>query len=91
MLNLCGIVAAILKIATSRNFSMSGINSGYHYLPTFQMTLLKYHYKCHGTDNDRNVTMMAAFIHKIRTIKHQLLYLELTNLVVIDTDFTSSC
>jgi hypothetical protein len=27
MWNLCGIVAAILKMATGRNFSMSGINS----------------------------------------------------------------
>jgi hypothetical protein len=33
MLNLCGIVVAILKMATGRNFSMSGINSGHHYLP----------------------------------------------------------
>jgi hypothetical protein len=33
MLNLCGIVAAILKMVTGRNFSMSGINSGPHYLP----------------------------------------------------------
>jgi hypothetical protein len=32
MLNLCGIVAAILKMATGRNFSMSGINSGHHNL-----------------------------------------------------------
>ena len=47
------------------------LNNSYY----LKMTLLKYHYKCHGTDNDRNVTMMAAFIHKIRTIKHQLLYL----------------
>jgi hypothetical protein len=31
MLNFCGIVVAILKMATSRNFSMSGINSGHHY------------------------------------------------------------
>ena len=30
MLNLCGIVVAILKMATGRNFSMSGINSGNH-------------------------------------------------------------
>ena len=37
MLNLCGIVAAILKMATGRNFSMSGINSGHHYLPTYQI------------------------------------------------------
>ena len=34
MLNLCGIVVAILKMATGRNFSMSAINSGHHYLPT---------------------------------------------------------
>ena len=34
MLNFCGIVVAILKMATGRNFSMSGINSGHHYLPT---------------------------------------------------------
>jgi hypothetical protein len=27
-LNFCGIVAAILKMETDRNFSMSGINSG---------------------------------------------------------------
>jgi hypothetical protein len=32
MLNLCSIVEAILKMATVRNFSMSGINSGHHYL-----------------------------------------------------------
>ena len=33
MLNFCGIVMVILKMATGRNFSMSGINSGHHYLP----------------------------------------------------------
>jgi hypothetical protein len=30
MLNLCGIVSVILKMATGRNFSMLGINSGHH-------------------------------------------------------------
>jgi 5-carboxymethyl-2-hydroxymuconate isomerase len=39
MLNLCGIVAAILKMATGRNFSMSGIMSVHHSLPTYQMAL----------------------------------------------------
>ena len=39
MLNLCGIVVAILKMVTARNCSMSGINSGHHYLPTYQMSL----------------------------------------------------
>jgi hypothetical protein len=39
MLNLCGIVVAILKMATARNFSMSGIYSGHHNLPTNEMSL----------------------------------------------------
>ena len=39
MLNLCGIVAVILKMATGRKFSMSGINSGHHNLPTYEMSL----------------------------------------------------
>ena len=37
MFNFCGIVVAILKMTTDRNFSMSGINSGHHYLPTYQI------------------------------------------------------
>ena len=40
MLNFCGIVAATLKMATGRNFSMSGINSGHHYLPTYQILMI---------------------------------------------------
>jgi hypothetical protein len=39
MLNLCGIVVAILKMATARNISMSGIYSGHHNLPTNEMSL----------------------------------------------------
>jgi hypothetical protein len=39
MLNLCDIVAAILKMAIARNFSMSGIYSGHHNLPTYEMSL----------------------------------------------------
>ena len=32
-------MAAILKMATGINFSMSGINSGHHNLPTYEMSL----------------------------------------------------
>ena len=39
MLNFCSIVVAILKMATGRNFSMSGINSEHHNLPTYEMSL----------------------------------------------------
>jgi hypothetical protein len=40
MLNFCGIVLAILKMVTGRNCSMSGINSGHHYLPTYQILMI---------------------------------------------------
>jgi hypothetical protein len=40
MLNFCGIVAAILKMATGRNFSMSEINTGHHYLPTYKILMI---------------------------------------------------
>jgi hypothetical protein len=40
MLNFCGIVMAILKMAAGRNVSMSGINSGHHYLPTYQILMI---------------------------------------------------
>ena len=40
MLIFCGIVVAILKMATGRNFSMSGINSGHHYLPTYKIWMI---------------------------------------------------
>jgi hypothetical protein len=40
MLNFCGIVVAILKMVTGRNFSMLGINSGHHYLPTDQILMI---------------------------------------------------
>ena len=39
MLNFCGIVVAILKMETGRNCSMSGINSGHHNLPTYEISL----------------------------------------------------
>ena len=39
MLNFCSIVVAILKMVNSRNCSMSRINSGHHYLPTYEMAL----------------------------------------------------
>jgi len=40
MLNFCGIVAAILKMAIGRNFSRSGINLGHYYLPTYQIFMI---------------------------------------------------
>jgi hypothetical protein len=40
MLNLCGIVVAILKMVTGRNFSILGIISGHHYLPTYQVLMM---------------------------------------------------
>jgi hypothetical protein len=39
MLKLCGILVAILKMVTGRNFSMSVIISEHHNLPTYEMSL----------------------------------------------------
>jgi hypothetical protein len=39
MLNCCGIVAAILKMAIGRNFSILGIDSGHHNLPKYEISL----------------------------------------------------
>jgi hypothetical protein len=33
------VVVVILKMETGRNFSMSGINSGHHNLPTYEISL----------------------------------------------------
>jgi hypothetical protein len=33
-------LAAILKMVLGRNFSMSEINSGHHYLPTYQILMI---------------------------------------------------
>jgi hypothetical protein len=63
MLNLCGIVAAILKMATGRNFSMSGIISGHHNLPTYEMSLksdnVEFVWYCggHFENGDRPLTL----------------------------------
>ena len=54
MLNFCGIVVAILKMETGRNFSMSGINSGHHNLPTYEMAL--------KSDNVEFVRIVAAIL-----------------------------
>jgi hypothetical protein len=52
MLNLCGIVVAILKMATSRNVSMEGINSGHHNLPTYEMEKWSPQYRTNSTLSD---------------------------------------
>jgi hypothetical protein len=33
------VITPVLKMATGRNFSISGINSGHHNLPTYEMSL----------------------------------------------------
>jgi hypothetical protein len=38
----CGIVMAILKMETGRNFAMSGINSEHHNLPTYEFFILNF-------------------------------------------------
>jgi hypothetical protein len=40
MLNFCGIVVAIFKMANTRIFSILGMNSGHHYLPTYTILMI---------------------------------------------------
>ena len=59
MLNFFSIVAAILKMETGRNFSMSWIISGHHNLPTYEMSLKSENVEfvrycgCHFENSDR--------------------------------------
>jgi hypothetical protein len=69
MLNFCSIVAAILKMATDRNCSMSGINSGHHYLPTYQIMWV---------DNDRH---FQDGHHNTAQIQHRFVRLQRPELV----------
>jgi hypothetical protein len=62
MLNLCGIVAAILKMVTARNFSMSGIYSRHHNLPRYEMSL--------KSDNVEFVCDIVAAILKMVTTRN---------------------
>jgi 5-carboxymethyl-2-hydroxymuconate isomerase len=69
MLNLCGIVVAILKMATARNFSISGIKLGHHNLPTHEMSLksdnVEFVWYCGGHfengDGARNFSMSGIY------------------------------
>ena len=65
MLNLCGIVATILKMATARNFSMSGINSRHHNLPTYEILMI--------SDNVEFCGIVAAIL-KMATVRHFSMY-----------------
>ena len=57
MLNLCGIVVAILKMAIGRNFSMSAINSGHHYLPTYKILMI--------SDNVEYLRIVASILKMV--------------------------
>jgi hypothetical protein len=55
-------VAAILQMATGRNFSMSVINSGHHYLPTYQILMI--------SDNDEFCSHFQNGHHNTAKIQH---------------------
>jgi hypothetical protein len=55
---------AILKMATGKNVSMSGINSGHHNLPTYEMSL--------KSDNVEFVRYCGGhFPHKFNIVRFQ--------------------
>ena len=61
MLNFCGIVVAILKMETGRNFPISGINSGHHN---------HLHMKCRCNRIMLNLCSIVATILKMATARN---------------------
>jgi hypothetical protein len=61
MLNFCDIVAAILKRATSRNCSMSGLTSEHHYLPTYQIVMISDKNGHHNTAKIQHCPISSKF------------------------------
>ena len=76
MLNICGIVVAILKMVTGRNLSMSAINSGHHYLPTYQILMISdnveflQYYGGHFENGDRQIFQCWESIRDIIIYPH---------------------
>ena len=72
ILNLCGIVAAILKMATARNFWMSGINSGHHnqYRESIWDIIIYPQMKCRWNRTMLNLCGIVAAILKMATVRN---------------------
>jgi hypothetical protein len=58
---LCGIVVAILKMVTARNFSMSGIYWGHHNLPTNEMSDRHFQNGRHNTAKIQHCPISSKF------------------------------
>ena len=99
MLNFCGIVAAILKMATGRNFSMLGINSGHHYLPTYQILMISGNveflppifYTVYWQTSRKfwkcRITPLMVTYHYVKFYVSIIIHLEVININVRDFNF----
>jgi hypothetical protein len=86
MLNICGIVVAILKMASGRNFSMLRINSGHHYLPIYQI-LMEEQFCAFKTFKMSAIVKMAAKTwHKKCVVKIQHCLISLKFDIWVDND-----
>ena len=82
MLNLCSIVVAILKMATGRNFSMSGINSGHHNLPAYEILL-----KSDNVESLPVIFYAVLLYHYVKFYVSIIIYLEVININVRNFNF----
>ena len=96
MLNFCGIVATILKMATGRNFSMSGINSGHHYLPTCNISnfddigqcwIFTAHFLYRFGRHLENFAPLMVIYHYVKFYVSIIIYLEVININVRNFNF----
>ena len=97
MLNFCGIVVAILKMAAGKHFSMSGINSGHHYLPTYQILMISDNVEflppifmpCFGShfENGRHLAPLMVTYHYVKFYVSIIIQLEVININVRNFKF----
>ena len=96
MLNFCGIVVAILKMVIGRNISMSGINSGHHYLPTYQILIMLNFYRpffmpCFGShfENGRKCRIAPLMVtyNYVKFYVSIIIHLEVININVRNFNF----
>ena len=92
MLNFCGIVAAILKMATGRHFSISGINLGHHYLPTYQILMISDNVEFlppifYAMFWKRRIAPLMVTYHYVKFYVSIIIHLEVININVRNFNF----
>ena len=85
----------ILKMATGRNYSMSGINSRHHYLPTYQILMISDNVEflppifmpCFWKFWNRRIAPLMVTYHYVKFYVSIIIHLEVININVQNFNF----